>query len=480
MKVLYSNPPWWLGQEDVVIDVGTAVTGKILKTLGINTAKVIKLGVKKKPLFSKNVKRLRQGVRAGSRWPFTYVGRSCPDDFIPGDYIPYPFFMGYAASYLAKHTTCNVTLRDSIALKESYDRYYEYINKERFDFIFIESSSPSWEHDKNVILKINQLSHNSKVVVTGPISSMGEKILNDLPVYAVIMGEYEKNSLKVLEGTSGVLDYNFLTEDEMNDAPFPYFDKAVIDRYWDSNPIGQKWPHAQIWSSRGCLFKCIFCVWPATMTGNDPEGNAPRRVRYYSPEYIKQYLNFLIKQYEFKSIYFDDDTFNFGDKHAIAIANVMQEAGLPWSAMCRPDTIKLDTWSIMKKSGCFGVKLGFESGNQYVVDKIVNKKLNLENAAKVVKHLQSIGIKVHGTFTFGLPGETKDQMQDTVSFIKRLNFDTVQFSGCAEIDGTPLSSISKKKKKLESYEGAIIECYDHKVDGGKKWQDIEKQLFTLD
>ena len=59
---------------------------------------------------------------------------------------------------------------------------------------------------------------------------------------------------------------------EMNEAPHPWFDAKVNWRYFDSNPRGQKFPHLQIWSSRGCPYKCIFCVWPATMTGNDQPG----------------------------------------------------------------------------------------------------------------------------------------------------------------------------------------------------------------
>ena len=47
-------------------------------------------------------KRWRRGVRAGSRWPFTYLGRCTPDNPRAKDYIPYPFFLGYSTTYTAK------------------------------------------------------------------------------------------------------------------------------------------------------------------------------------------------------------------------------------------------------------------------------------------------------------------------------------------------------------------------------------------
>ena len=88
-KVLFSNPPWF------EVEPGT--------------------------------NRLRKGVRAGSRWPNTYYASSMPDWFVFGHYVPYPFFMGYAATYVARHTGAESTLRDSVALHESYDTYIAYL-----------------------------------------------------------------------------------------------------------------------------------------------------------------------------------------------------------------------------------------------------------------------------------------------------------------------------------------------------------------
>ncbi len=262
----------------------------------------------------------------------------------------------------------------------------------------------------------------------------------------------------------------------MNAAPFPYYDDTYARRYWDSAPIGQIRHHAQIWSSRGCPFKCIFCVWPATMTGNDPDGTGVRTVRHYSPEYMEAFIRELLERFEYKSIYFDDDTFNLGNKHVLNMCEVMGRIGVPWSAMCRADTIKMETWRAMKESGCFGVKLGFESGNQWVVDNIVKKHLNLDYAREVVLELKRLGMSVHGTFTFGLPGETHDQMLDTKRFIESLPFDSVQASGTALIEGTPLHTLAERGR-LEKYEGAVIdETFATEADGSKKMDRLVASL----
>ena len=114
-----------------------------------------------------------------------------------------------------------------------------------------------------------------------------------------------------------MIGHDFLTREEMNEAPFAYMDAFHAHRYWDANPQGQIPPQAQVWSSRGCPFKCIFCVWPATMTGNDPDGTGKRSVRHYSADYMEAYLSELVERYDYKSIYFDDDTFNLGNSHVV-------------------------------------------------------------------------------------------------------------------------------------------------------------------
>jgi radical SAM superfamily enzyme YgiQ (UPF0313 family) len=280
----------------------------------------------------------------------------------------------------------------------------------------------------------------------------------------------------VIEGADGVIDFDLLTLQEMNDAPFPYYDDVIAHRYFDYNPKGQQAPHAQVWSSRGCPFKCIFCVWPATMTGNDPDGSGKRSVRHYTADYMEAFLTELVQKYHYRSIYFDDDTFNLGDKHVERMCAVMRKIGVPWSAMCRADTSRMELWREMKESGCFGVKIGFESGNQSVVDNIVNKRLNLDYARDVVAELKRIGMTVHGTFTYGLPGETTEQMMDTKRYRESLGLDTCQESGCAEIEGTPLHSLATQSS-LAKYSGAKLdEGYLRETDGRVKFDKIRASL----
>lgn len=328
--------------------------------------------------------------------------------------------------------------------------------------------------------KIGERHPKCHIVLAGPITaSRGLEILARLPVWAAIKGEYEKGVVRVLRGERGLIEHDMLSVEEMNAAPHPWQDKLHMHRYWDANP---GWytappPQLQVWSSRGCPWHCIFCVWPAVMTGNDPEGTQPRKIRQYNPDYLAGYIEEMAGNHRFRSVYFDDDTFNFGDKHVLGVCGVMKKIGLPWAAMCRADTVKQDTWKQMKLAGCFGVKIGFESGVQRVVDDIVRKGLDIAKAKETVKFLQSIGIKVHGTFTLGLPGETDAERQATLDFIQATGFDSVQVSGTAVIEGTPLHEL-EQRGSLEKYKGAVIdEKYIRESDGQKKVERIKLEMF---
>ena len=446
MSIFFSNPPWWENKES---------RGFLRK------------------------KRWRRGVRAGSRWPFTYLGRCNPDNPRAKDYIPYPYFLGYATTYVASRIgEKNVFFRDSIAMSESYNSFFKYLDSIQYkiEYYLIESATPSWEHDYKLIKKIKGKYPHLKIIVAGPISTSDQSWDSDI-VYAVLKGEYEKNVMKILNGQNGVMLHDLLTLEEMNKAPYPYYDKNIFDKYFDGNPIpmNKLSPQAHILTSRGCPFKCIFCVWPAAMTGNDPDGENKRSVRQYSPNYIEGFLDKLTKDYKFEAIYLDDDTFNIGNKHTENISKVVEKFNIPWFAMCRADTCRKATWQLMKNNGCQGVKIGIESGSQYVVDKIVNKHLDLNYTREIVNHLRDLEMSVHGTFTYGLPGETKEQMMETKNFIKNTNFNTVQESGTAEIEGTPLHTLNKKN--LKNYPGANLNVdYDRQKDGGKKWQGLVKSL----
>lgn len=444
MRILFSNPPWWVrGDRDEV----------------------------------------RAGIRAGSRWPFTVQTNSRYDAPAANEYLPYPMFMGFAASWCQRaFPDSQVVLRDSLARRESYATFLNYVATFKPDFVVFETATPSWEHDKHVCRLINEAHPAARIIITGTITTTRSDEIIGLG-YSAVLGEYEKGVVSVLKDWQFpvCVKHDLLTPEEMNAAPFPMYDEPYALTYFDACPTGQESPELVLWTSRGCPYKCCFCAWPAVMTNNDPDGNSPRKVRFYSPEYIEGWIRArLAKNPGIKSIRLDDDTMNLGDKHTLGIAQAMKRIGLPWSAMCRADTIKLATWNIMQECGCFGVKIGMESGSQTVIDTIVNKKLDLGDIEhRILPYLKSIGLKVHTTWTVGLPGETPTQANETLRMIERLYtaglHQTHQLSGTATIEGTPMDKIAQGQS-LKAYPGASNEGLMISGDGQAKVEHMARAL----
>jgi radical SAM superfamily enzyme YgiQ (UPF0313 family) len=429
MKILFLNPPYWELQN-----------------------------------FKENHAVLRRGIRAGSRWPFTFESAFLPDKFKFGQYTPFPHFLSHAASYTQKLLPeADVVVRDSVARGESYQAFQRDYVIIQPDWIVLETATASLEHDLRIIKALNWPVSPSKWILCGPIDeTRHQHILKDHSnVHAIVKGEYDKQVAMAIRGQRGIYEHDLLSREEMLVPPFPLWDEEAAMNYWDACPSGNTPPQLQMWTSRGCPFKCCFCVFPATMTGNDPNGTKPRSVRFHSPKWVENYIYDRLSKHKFSSIYLDDDTFNLNNNHTLEICKVMKRIGLPWSAMCRADTIPQETWQEMHSSGCFGVKLGFESGSQRVIDHIVNKKLDLKKAFDTAVWLQKeVGISVHGTFTVGLPGEKPEEAEETLRFIGRLynagGMSTHQLSGTATIEGTPLSHIAHGEH-LKAYDGAIAD-----------------------
>ena len=459
MKVLFSNGPWW----------------------------------------QKEGEHLRAGIRAGSRWPFTMRTNSRPDAPAYGEYCPQPIFLQSAAAWCARaFPEATVTLRDSISRRESYQTYLGYIAKEEPDYIVCETATPSWEHDKQLLKMVQRMSPKTQIIITGTITTTRHEEITALG-YAAVMGEYEKGVVRAIKfyewnnptGGGVVMDHaipkhnafehEFLTQEEMNNAPFLMFDEKYALAYHDSCPAGAKSPELTLWTNRGCFWKCCFCAFPAVMTNNDPDGQGKRTVRYYTPEYVESFIRHrLAINPGIQSIRLDGDTENLGDKHTLGIAAAMKRIGLPWNAMCRADTIKLETWTAMKDAGCTGVKIGMESGSDRVVNKIVGKRLDLVDIeTRILPHLNGIGLKVHTTWTVGLPGETPEEANMTLRMIERLYknglHSTHQLSGTATISGTPLDAIAQGQH-LTAYPDATNERFAIDGDGQRKAENMQRTL----
>jgi radical SAM superfamily enzyme YgiQ (UPF0313 family) len=390
------------------------------------------------------------GVRAGSRWPhFEPKGST---------YMPFPFYLAYATAVLEKNGV-NAKLVDGIAEKLKEKVFINRVLEFQPDLVLLETSTPTIEIDLDIAKKIKQNSNNNpRFAFCGPhVSVVKDSILKEADwIDYVLVGEYEYTlrdlvlqlekgeSLETINGLiyrangSIVTNASSQTIPNLDELPWPAYSHLPMLNYND-DATGLPKPNVQMWASRGCPFSCNFCLWPQVMYGNN-------RYRVRDPKNIVDEMEWLLKTYGFKGVYFDDDTFDIGKPRILKLCSEIKLRGLnvPWSVMARADTIDQEMLSAMADAGMIAIKYGVESGVQELVDNC-GKNLDVQKVIDVVAITKAAGIKVHLTFTFGLPGETKETIQKTIDYAISLDPESVQFSIITPFPGTRYYEELKEK-----------------------------------
>lgn len=201
------------------------------------------------------------------------------------------------------------------------------------------------------------------------------------------------------------------------------------------------YPTVSIFSSRGCPSKCFYCMYSQVMFG---KGYRKRSVKSLYDECVYITKNFP----EVKEILIDDDNFAVDQENVKEFCKLMIEnkVKLKWVVQCRV-TLEYDTMVLMKKAGCRLVVVGYESGNQKVLDGM-HKGITLEMSQKFNDAAKKAHMRVHGCFMVGNPGETKETMMETLDFSKKLRMDTVQYFPLIVYPGTQAYTWAKENNYI--------------------------------
>ncbi len=386
----------------------------------------------------------RQGVRAGSRWPFTLDRRG--DAPVPR-YVPFPFFLSQAARLLSDHGRPNAIV-DAIAEGLTYDEFHERVVGYRPAAIVMETAAASFDNDRRIWRRLRAALPEARLILCGPHATARRgEVLADAPeIDLVLVGEYEQTLLDVtarLENGHRLTDQKGIAYrsggrivDNGRPEPVPFDAVGASDRlrlplFNYRDPFSDlPEPMAQLMATRGCPYECSFCQWPQVFYER-------RKIQRRSVERVFAEVRELVERFGFRSIYFDDDMFSPGGEWIERFAGLIERHGLDveWAIMARADTFKDDEWRVMAAAGLRAVKFGVESGDQAMVD-AMGKRLKLERLRGTVRLCRELGIRVHLTFTLGLPGETQATLAETRRLILELLPDSLQISRAMPLPGT--------------------------------------------
>ena len=230
--------------------------------------------------------------------------------------------------------------------------------------------------------------------------------------------------------------------------------KSNIDKYYfQVSGISRVLP---LLSSRGCPYNCGFCY---NNYFNKSEW------RGHSKEYIYEQIDVLKKIGKISGIRFFDDIPFCNLEQA---EKVFTDIDIPWGVGIRPNQITEEFVQWVKKTKCFYIFLGAESGSQSVLNKI-DKKCSVDAVKRAVSLLKNSNIHVRAGFLIGFPGETKEDIDETFNLIQQIDkgADNIDFSITKYI---PYPGTSLWQKTLErGWEPPVTT---------QEWGDLMKSGFN--
>ncbi len=206
-------------------------------------------------------------------------------------------------------------------------------------------------------------------------------------------------------------------------------------------------PYVSLYTGRGCKSRCTFCLWPQTIGGH--------RYRTRSAANVVAEIALAKRQFpQVREFFFDDDTFTDDRPRAEEIARGLGKLGVVWSCNAKAN-VPYETLKVLRDNGLRLLLVGYELGNQQILHNI-KKGMRIDVARKFSADCRKLGITIHGTFIVGLPGETRETIEETIRFAQDVNPHTVQVSLAAPYPGTELYREAVMKGWLHENSDSLI------------------------
>jgi len=213
---------------------------------------------------------------------------------------------------------------------------------------------------------------------------------------------------------------------DLDTLPFPAYDVFNLDAYAKQSafvPIWGKVRWGWILSSRGCPFHCLFC----SPTLRKSCGGS---YRAHSARYIADLAEKLVSTHGCNAIAFEDDIFSFSRERTLDLCDALihRRLNIRWTAQTHLSTLDEELIRVMHNAGCSALCMGVEAGSDEIRAAIKSRSLSRETIQKNVELLKRHGIQPTLYFMIGNPGETLEQMEETLKLALELKPMTIQLA----------------------------------------------------
>lgn len=348
-----------------------------------------------------------------------------------------PLGIGYLASSLKKNGI-KAKIIDALKLNLSLNEILKQIAQVRPDAVGITCLTSFYDEVINLSKALKQQKY--KVIIGGIHPTfLPFETLSDSKADFVVCGEGEIALVKLVKNNfrnknipgiyslknlkPGQLTSKAEAVQNLDELPFP--DWTQLDpRTYPKAPHGavaKSFPIGVIMTTRGCPYQCTFC---ASRRFYD------LKIRHRSPENVLKEIRYLVKSFGVKELHFEDDNLTLKREHVEKICQLMLRNNIKVNWACpngiRADRVDGDLIRLMKKSGCYFVAFGIESASPKIL-KNIRKLESIDTIKRAIELADKIGIECQGFFIFGLPGETKKTIRESIDFAKNSKLTRAHF-----------------------------------------------------
>jgi radical SAM superfamily enzyme YgiQ (UPF0313 family) len=346
-----------------------------------------------------------------------------------------------------------VSIIDAVLEGLSAETFFKRIEKSGGDAFVFHSVLLSKATDLKAAEEICRRLPDAKIIYHGPEPTRVPDAFLDDAKAVVIRGEPEwalrdflqdKPTAGLSRRVNGEIEHTPISGEliDLDQLPLPARDHPDIAPFASRlfNPKFETGPFTPMMASRGCAFRCLFCVPNSVSFSRETEylrvfGKKPKVAVASAAKVIAEFES--IAKQGYRSVSIIDDQFLWSKERTLEICNGVKDLGLEWGILSRADF--LDDPEIvcaLRDAGCTSVDIGVESLSQKTLD-FVNKDLKVEKVEQAVNTCRECGLEPKLNILFGAsPTEDASAVRKTVSELRRLGLQRVMFSIATPFKGT--------------------------------------------
>lgn len=232
----------------------------------------------------------------------------------------------------------------------------------------------------------------------------------------------------------------FISSSDLDDLPWPAFHRMDLVSYFSGTQAHGLFSRGKrilpMMTARGCPHRCTFCC---RVMG--------KKIRSRSVESVMSEVRFLVDTYGVDELYFEDDNFTIQRDRALEILDRMASFKpaiyLKFANGIRADMVDKQILEAMKRARVYSLSFGIESGCMATLAKM-KKNLDLDKARQNILLAKSMGFLVGANCIIGYPGETVQDVEQSLDFFFSLPLDSMAIVNLVPFPGTEVRAYCEK------------------------------------